>query len=351
MRTSVKTTLLAAALGLVSLTCLAGLAHAQNFEEKRSPLPAEVMPLAAESILNDIEAKGDGYIAVGERGHILLSKDGKTWKQVPSPTRAMLNRVHFIDANNGWIVGHDGVVLRSTDGGQSWQLKHYESEWGKPFYDSQFTSPTTGIVAGSNGRALSTTDGGETWTEITNPVFDTGFNIYGLGALSPTTMIVAGERGMLGRTLDGGETWDMLVPPYIGSYFGVLPTGEFSAILFGLQGRIYYAADVRTLPALEDPSTYDPFVFENITDPEKLAEMGWELVQTPVQQSLFGGTLYGNGNAVYVGVDGTVVYGPASSNTVKRFDGPTDEPVSDVVVSGKQMIMVGRTGVYHAQLP
>ena len=337
---------------LLGLVCAcSSIALAQNFEEKRAPQAAEIMPLAVESILNDIEDNGKRLVAVGERGHILVSEDGKQWKQVPSPTRAMLNRVHFVDTQNGWAMGHDGVILRTTDGGDTWTLKHYESEWGKPFYDSQFTSPTTGIVAGSNGRVLSTTDGGDSWTEITNPVFDTGFNIYGLGALSETNMIVAGERGMLGRTLDGGETWDMLIPPYIGSYFGVLPTGEFSALLYGLQGRIYYAADIRVLPAIEDPSTYDPFIYENITDSERLAEMGWQLLQTPVEQSLFGGSLYENGKAILVGVDGTVVYGDARGNAVQAFDGPTDEPISDVVVRDNELIMVGRTGIYHSKRP
>ncbi len=305
--------------------------------------------MATESILNDIEDTGKRLVTVGERGHILLSDDGKEWQQVASPVRAMLNRVDFVDAQNGWAVGHDGSVLRTTDGGESWQLKNFDSDWGKPFYDTYFTTPDKGMVIGANGRALATEDGGESWSEVTNPVFDTGFNMYALGILNEDTTIVAGERGMLGRTLDGGETWEMLVPPYIGSYFGVLPTGGYSVVLYGLQGRVFYAEDVRELPALEDPSTYDPFKFENITDPEKLAEMGWRLIDNRVQQSLFGGSLYDNGEVVLVGVDGSVVYGSVHGGSVQAFKGPTDEPISDIVVQDDGLIMVGRTGIYHSK--
>lgn len=322
---------------------------AQDEPAVREALPSEMAVLANKSILNDIEDTGKRLVAVGERGHILLSEDeGKNWKQVESPVRAMLTRVDFVDADNGWAVGYDGSVLRTTDGGETWELKHFDAEWGKPFYDVFFTAPDKGTVLGANGRALSTADGGESWTEVTNPVFDTGFNMYALGVINDQTSIIAGERGMLGRTLDGGETWDMLVPPYIGSYFGVLPTGDYGVVLYGLQGRIFYAADIRELPALEDPGSYDPFTFESVTDPEKLTEMGWRQIENPVQQSLFGGSLYDDGEIVLVGVDGTVVYGSVDSGPVEIFQGPTDDPLADIIVQDDALLMIGRTGIYRS---
>lgn len=36
-----------------------------------------------------------------------------------------LNEVQFVDASNGWICGDRGYVLRSTDGGATWQQKRY----------------------------------------------------------------------------------------------------------------------------------------------------------------------------------------------------------------------------------
>jgi len=31
-----------------------------------------------------------------------------------------LRDIDFYDANNGWIVGGYGLILRTTDGGESW---------------------------------------------------------------------------------------------------------------------------------------------------------------------------------------------------------------------------------------
>ena len=45
------------------------------------------MPLAAKSVILDVALAGDRLVAVGERGHIVLSDDyGMTWRQVPCPT-------------------------------------------------------------------------------------------------------------------------------------------------------------------------------------------------------------------------------------------------------------------------
>ena len=43
---------------------------------------AEHQPLAAESLLLDIiEVPGHGFLAVGERGHVVRSSDGRNWTQ------------------------------------------------------------------------------------------------------------------------------------------------------------------------------------------------------------------------------------------------------------------------------
>ena len=55
--------------------------------------PAMLAPLAAKSILLDIVNTGQQLLAVGTYGHILTSRDGKKWEQVPSPISSMINRV------------------------------------------------------------------------------------------------------------------------------------------------------------------------------------------------------------------------------------------------------------------
>lgn len=78
----------------------------------------------AQSLLQDIARAGDRLVAVGERGHIAYSDDnGRTWQQADDPTRAMLNAVFFISPEEGWAVGHDGLVLHTADGGKNWAMQ------------------------------------------------------------------------------------------------------------------------------------------------------------------------------------------------------------------------------------
>ncbi len=55
---------------------------------------AEKMPLATKSMLLDITRAGNTLVAVGERGHVVTSTDGKTWTQADVvPTRSTLTTV------------------------------------------------------------------------------------------------------------------------------------------------------------------------------------------------------------------------------------------------------------------
>lgn len=86
--------------------------------------PAIKSSKVVESLLQDVFTVDGRLVAVGERGHIAVSDDsGRTWQQADVPTRQMLNAVYFIDKQHGWAVGHDGLVLNSTDGGLNWSLQ------------------------------------------------------------------------------------------------------------------------------------------------------------------------------------------------------------------------------------
>ena len=86
--------------------------------------PAQISPLASRSLLQAVAKAGDRLVAVGQRGHIVVSTDGgTTWKQSPVPVSSDLTAVYFVDDKQGWAVGHDGVILHTADGGDTWQLQ------------------------------------------------------------------------------------------------------------------------------------------------------------------------------------------------------------------------------------
>ena len=127
--------------------------------------PAEIEPLAPGSLLLDLAVAGSRLVAVGERGHVLLSDDqGASWRQAKSvPTRVMLTAVFFVDGEYGWAVGHDETILNSADGGETWTRTHFAPEAQQPLLDLWFANRVSGIAVGAYGAYFTTNDGGRHW--------------------------------------------------------------------------------------------------------------------------------------------------------------------------------------------
>ncbi|MCB9068054.1 MAG: T9SS type A sorting domain-containing protein [Calditrichae bacterium] len=69
-----------------------------------------------------------------------------------------LNSVCFITTLKGWIVGDNGSILSTTDGGSNWETQVSGTE--RDLQDIVFISDTTGWAIGNNGTILSTKSGG-----------------------------------------------------------------------------------------------------------------------------------------------------------------------------------------------
>ncbi len=217
------------------------------------PRPAEIKPLTSRSLLLDVTQAGDGLVAVGDRGSIILSSDGKTWTQVNVPVRATLTAVYFADASNGWVVGHDATILRSSDGGKTWKLQHFEPALEKALLDIYFLDTAHGFAVGAYGLLYETTDGGDNWNEVDSPIREEELHFNAIGKLNNGDLFIAGEQGTLAISSDSGATWSLLESPYEGSFFGVLARGERGALIYGLRGNVYVADDARTGPWLPLP--------------------------------------------------------------------------------------------------
>src|SRR5688572_29562053 len=98
---------------------------------------AQKAPLAERSLLLDIAAAGKRLVAVGDRGHVLLSDDaGGRWRQAQGvPAQTLLTAVCFGDARHGIAVGHDELILVTKDAGESWQRTHYAPQAQQPLLD------------------------------------------------------------------------------------------------------------------------------------------------------------------------------------------------------------------------
>jgi photosystem II stability/assembly factor-like uncharacterized protein len=216
-----------------------GTAQAEN---EQAPEQAVQAPLAERSLMLDVCAAGDALLAVGERGHILVSEDGgDTWRQAEVPTRATLTGVFFHDRQLGWVVGHDSVILRTTDGGASWERVYWAPEDEAPFLDVWFSDAQNGFAIGAYGSFYKTSDGGVTWAS--EYISEDDWHLHQIARSASGRLYIAAEAGFAYRSDDGGATWAALPMPYEGSYFGVLPLEDDVVLLFGLRGHLFRSED------------------------------------------------------------------------------------------------------------
>ena len=88
-----------------------------------------------------------------------------TGSKSPLRTRRMLTGVFLVDDQVAWAVGHQSVILKSGDGGETWAKANAENDPETAYLDILFLDAKTGFIVGSYGKFLSTSDGGKTWTE------------------------------------------------------------------------------------------------------------------------------------------------------------------------------------------
>ncbi len=284
------------------------------------PKPAEILPKADRSVILDITNTGEGYVAVGERGHILLSADGKKWNQSPAPVRATLSAVFFMDTATGWAVGHDAAILKTTDGGKTWALQNWAPELEKPLLDVYFLDANRGIAIGAYGLYYNTTDGGSSWSRVENDVTAEEWHFNGIIRLGDGGLLIAGETGGIAHSKDEGATWTRLESPYEGTFFGALARGDKGALLFGLRGNVFTTEDVAAAKA-----------------------DSWQKLSIDTVQSFLGGTTLPDSSVLLVGVNGVVAKGDSSSLTL--LPNPVGVSLSAVVpAAGGGALAVGEKG-------
>lgn len=343
----------------VALVVGGALAHAG------SPLPAISSKKAHKSLLLDVARAGDRLVAVGERGHIVLSDDaGATWRQAPVPVRSMLTAVYFASPTHGWAVGHDSVVLATTDGGNSWAIQHYQefdpgalaggaddapvdeafddaaadayvddeamdetgsgravsSRAGVPLLDVWFANPQSGVAVGAYGLVLRTADGGKTWNDISGQVPNRDgwhFNAISGTGESGQVVFIAGEKGTLYRSTDGGASFSAIASPYQGSFFGVTGSASGLAYVYGLQGSMYRTADNGG---------------------------SWMRIETGVTSGLNDGCQKKDGTLLIAGNAGVVLTGANGSTSFTTVRRPDRQSVLSCADVGSDIVLVGEGG-------
>ncbi|MDX1459999.1 MAG: YCF48-related protein [Xanthomonadales bacterium] len=278
---------------------------------------AELQPLAAQALLLDVLALPEGgYVAVGARGHVVLSQEGSEWRQAGTvPTRSTLTSVAEADGKL-WAAGHDSVIITSTDGGEVWTRQYFAPERGQPIMDIRFFDKQNGIAIGAYGLAMVTDDGGRNWED--SYVNEDEWHNNALLA-DGDTMVVAAEAGFTYRSEDHGDTWETIEMPYPGSMFGVTRTFNECLLVFGLRGNVQESCD------------------EGVS---------WEELETGTEASIMGGLFDGQQN-VLVGNSGLVLTRRASGDFQVNYHGSGVDFAAVAGLGNGSYLLVGEDGVHH----
>lgn len=210
------------ALAFLSSGCGSGRSGTQPTSQSSPPdlttRPAVTEHDGSSPILTSVCAISGAEAWVAGDGIIVKTDDGgRSWQRQYQGSE-WITHLDFVDGGHGWAVGRDSL-LATSDGGRHWTALGEPEQrlWDVAFVDAAVGYGVTGgqrnpkppqdhqyaeLLAEVGGGGLVTTkDGGSTWTPVSTP---TGVEVFAFE--SAAVGWVAGRDGIY-ATHDGGKTW------------------------------------------------------------------------------------------------------------------------------------------------
>lgn len=194
--------------------------------------------------------------AVGHAGVVLYTADaGRTWVLQRSDLARdqPLLAVRFSDANRGVAVGLWSLVLVTQDGGKEWRPVALPAASGGGGTDVNlyglFAARDGRLFAcAEQGRVLRSADGGHSWQ-----VLETGYrgSLWAGLELADGTLLVGGLRGTLLRSRDGGSSWTPVQTGIQSSITGLTQLPDGRVLASALDGVVLVSAGDLNFKALQ----------------------------------------------------------------------------------------------------
>lgn len=257
-----------------------------------SLLPVLKSELVEESLLLDVAQRGERLLVVGEQGHILYSDDGgQTWAQADVPVSLTITSVAFAGPGQAWATAHDGYLLNSADDGATWQVKLSGSDVARLSVGALEERVESQRAAVEDATP-------ETREDLEWALEDTLFALEEAaaavedGMTSPMLTVwfanasdgyALGAYGVFLRTSDGGKTWVMdsnrLDNPDKYHLYGIARSSAGTLLVAGEAGTL--------LRSLDDGES-------------------WERIEAIYAGSFFGAVAASDGSLLVFGLRGNV---------------------------------------------
>lgn len=276
------------------------------------------VPVSADLTTVRFSAPGVAW-ALGHDGVVLRTGDGgRSWIRVMDgrSLTTLMNKhyTQLLDAGNKdatevLVEIERGIGQSATPG-----VLPY------PFLDIRIGSDGEGFLAGAFGLLLRTTDGGKSWEPLLEKAAnDRRMHLYALEQGADGTMYLAGEQGLLRRYDRTAGRFTELASPYTGTFFGLKASGS-SLAAFGLRGNAFVSSDNavtwKALPlggaaSVVAAMSSAPGQFAFVTQAGKVVQGGADASTAPAgsgaRGEVFDAALNASGQLVLAGIGGVTL--------------------------------------------
>ncbi len=160
---------------------------------------------------NDIEFRGSEGWIIGEDGYVLKTVNGGRAWELSKWGSFTLNDIEMLTSQKGFIAADNGIILETTDGGDSWKAR----EWPETLnnFNSIEFSGDLGIATASSGVILTTSDGGATWKKLLIEQAkrkDAYVDLNSVRFAGGRTVWITGDEGVILKSSDRGASWSQI---------------------------------------------------------------------------------------------------------------------------------------------
>ncbi|MBK9985237.1 MAG: hypothetical protein IPP15_23305 [Saprospiraceae bacterium] len=180
----------------------------------------------------DMQSTTSGWVCGGFNNtfgspSLLKTTNGSSWTyQTNSGVTSFLsfNDIRFSDANNGWLVGGNGIIRHTTNAGATaWtgQTSGTQSE----LLGVDFLNASVGYACGREGVIITTGNGGTTWSAQSSSI--TTGTLWEIDMVNDTTGFAVGDIGILKYHLYTPTQPIVLLQPNVGGDIFQIATKRF----------------------------------------------------------------------------------------------------------------------------
>jgi photosystem II stability/assembly factor-like uncharacterized protein len=220
----------------------------------------------------------------------------QSWRFGNKPPLLPIYGGYMVDQNTMWVTGGTQSIYKSIDGGFTWVEKFQMDTVSYKSGDICFVNSTTGFVGGNYGKVLKTTDGGESWQIFTLPDSTSDDYNKSIHFFDPNLGFVLSNNNKTSRiykTTDGGTTWTNLITITGTTMYSLDFSSPTNGIAVGTANNMYYTSDGTSWNKAPAP-TFPPITYSRtdqmavkFISPTSAVSCGWGSTAVGFEPTIF----------------------------------------------------------------